>query len=346
MKHIRDKIVAVDLFCGAGGLTCGLQKGGIKVAAGYDIDPAAEYAFSTNNHSIFVLKDVGDVHADEIKKQLKNSDYTLLAGCAPCQPFSSYTNMVKEKNEKWKLLKHFSRLVQDLRPDFVTMENVPNLTKEPIFREFMYCLNLNGYFVDYKVVNCSDYGIPQNRRRLVLLASRLGRINLINAEKGTYKTVRDAIQNLPPLEAGKQDGRDPLHISSRLSPLNKKRISSSKPGGTWRDWPEELIANCHKKKSGKSFPSVYGRMCWDKPSPTMTTQCYGFGNGRFGHPEQDRAISLREAALLQTFPINYKFLPDGKHIKMREIGTLIGNAVPVRLGEVIAESIVQHVLSF
>jgi len=345
MKKNIENIIAVDLFCGAGGLTCGLQSGGIKVSAGYDIDAAAQYAYENNNNSDFILKDVAEVRAEEINERFKGAKYSLLAGCAPCQPFSSYTNTVKEKDDKWKLLRHFSRLIQSVGPDLVTMENVPNLERQGVFKEFLNNLERHGYHYDYKVLSCPDYGIPQSRRRLVLVASKIKPIEIIppTHKRAEYKTVQQAISHLPVLSAGQQDAEDPLHMASRLTPLNMKRIQHSKPGGTWRDWPDDLIANCHKKGSGKTFPGVYGRMSWDKPSPTITTQCYGFGNGRFGHPQQDRGLSLREAAILQTFPHNYVFAPEGTRLKMRQVGTLIGNAVPVRLGEVIAETMIKHI---
>jgi len=131
-------------------------------------------------------------------------------------------------------------------------------------------------------------------------------------------------------------------MAPSLSPLNLRRIKASRPGGTWRNWPPELQAACHRKTTGATYPSVYGRMEWDRPAPTITTQCFGYGNGRFGHPEQDRAISLREAAMLQTFPEMYAFAPPGASIKFNKMGRLIGNAVPVRLGEVIAQSLIGH----
>ena len=157
------------------------------------------------------------------------------------------------------------------------------------------------------------------------------------------KIGRQAISHLPTLEAGCSDSNDALHVASSLSDLNLRRIRASKPGGTWRDWDESLVAQCHRKDSGQTYPSVYGRMEWDAPAPTITTQCFGFGNGRFGHPEQDRAISLREAAILQTFPDNYKFLSPGECVRFSKFGRLIGNAVPVRLGEVVAKSLIEHV---
>jgi DNA (cytosine-5)-methyltransferase 1 len=147
---------------------------------------------------------------------------------------------------------------------------------------------------------------------------------------------------MPVLAAGARDPDDSLHMASGLADINLRRIQSSKPGGTWRDWDSDLVAACHRLKTGKTFPSVYGRMNWDEASPTITTQFFGFGNGRFGHPEQDRALSLREGALLQTFPPKYGFVPPGEETYFKTVGRLIGNAVPVRLGQVVAQSLVRH----
>jgi DNA (cytosine-5)-methyltransferase 1 len=222
----------------------------------------------------------------------------------------------------------------------VTMENVPQVERHPVFKEFL--TNLAGYEVTWKVVECSLAGVPQTRKRLVLLASRHGPINLRIPRLKSMKTVRDAIGGLPPLRAGEADPRDALHVACRLSDLNLRRIKASTPGGTWRDWKPSLRATCHRKHTGDTYPSVYGRMEWDKPAPTITTQCFGYGTGRFGHPEQHRAITLREAAMLQTFPRNYAFVPKGGPVKFSQLGKLIGNAVPVRLGEIIAKSFVDH----
>ena len=147
---------------------------------------------------------------------------------------------------------------------------------------------------------------------------------------------------MPQLSAGEIDRRDFLHRASRLSAVNLDRIRFSTPGGTWRDWPEQLVTDCHKQPSGKGYASVYGRMTWDEPAPTMTTQFYGFGNGRFGHPEQDRAISLREGAILQSFPPCYKFVEPGNLVNFKTVGRLIGNAVPVELARAIARAIKRH----
>lgn len=338
-------ISAIDLFCGAGGLTRGLERSGIVVNLGIDIDPACEYPYSANNNASFLLKSVDAVEASELLKAYNGSKLKLLAGCAPCQTFSSYNPKADSSDKRWWLLLQFSRLIRETEPELVTMENVPGLMNQDVFKVFVADLKARDYYVEYQVVNCAEYGLPQQRNRLVLLASLLGPIKLLSAENFPRKkqTVKEAIGKLPPIEAGAIDSKDSLHQSSSLSAINNKRILVSKPGGTWRDWPEELVADCHKKKSGKTYPSVYGRMSWNEPAPTITTQFFGFGNGRFGHPEQNRAISLREGAILQGFPKKYKFTAPGGLVSRKMLGRLIGNAVPVKLGELIGKSILQHV---
>jgi DNA (cytosine-5)-methyltransferase 1 len=347
----KFSVKVVDLFCGVGGLTHGFIKESLNVVAGYDIDKSCRYAYESNNknsdntHSEFVPKSVTDVTGEEISAKLNGADVKILIGCAPCQPFSTYSYKNQDK-KKINLLLEFARLVEEVKPDIVSMENVPRLEtfSDSVFGEFVNTLKSNGYEVFYKVVNCPEYGIPQQRKRLVLLASRFGKIELIketHTEK-TFKTVKDAIGKMPPLKSGEVSPKDSLHRATKLSPLNLKRIKQSKPGGTWRDWDEELRLKCHQKASGETYVSVYGRMSWDKPAPTMTTHCVGLGNGRFGHPEQDRSITLREAALIQTFPRKYQFVAEGKPFKVKQISTQIGNAVPVRLGQIIAKSIKNH----
>ena len=338
------KIYAIDLFCGAGGLTHGLARAGIEVRLGVDIDPSCEYPYTANNDSKFLLKPVEEVKGRDILRYYRKNGITLLAGCAPCQTFSTYNQKATASDKRWWLLDHFARLIREVSPDLVTMENVPRLKEQDVFGSFVRNLENNGYSVTHKVVACEEYGIPQHRKRLVLLASKFGDIDLVPpGELGTSKfTVKKAIGDLPPLEAGASDPNDPLHCSSSLSDLNMQRIKASRPGGSWRDWPKELVAECHQKKSGKTYPSVYGRMEWNAPSPTITTEFFGFGSGRFGHPEQDRAISLREGSILQSFPSDYKFVAPGTQVSIKAIGRLIGNAVPVTLGEVIGVSLSKH----
>lgn len=341
------KISCVDLFCGAGGLTHGFVLEGVPVVAGIDLDPACRFPYEANNQARFVERDISKVTAAELNALFGEAELKILAGCAPCQPFSTYAQRYEldGKDGKWGLLYEFARLAKGTNPDVITMENVPTVAKHTVFHDFVDALKRIGYNVWFDVVDSSQYGVPQVRRRMVLLASKLGDIKMIAPTHLKPKTVRQAIGRLRPLRAGEAGPRDKLHVSSTLSGKNLQRIKVSKPGGTWRDWPAHLIADCHRADTGRTYPGVYGRMEWGKPAPTMTTQCYGFGNGRFGHPEQDRAISLREAAILQSFPRHYAFVPKDGEVNFTVLGRLIGNAVPVDLGRAIARSINAHLKS-
>ncbi len=340
-------VVALDLFCGAGGLTHGLIRAGIQVVAGVDIDSQCEYPFSHNNPGAeFVHKSVEGLFGEDLARYYPNDCIRVLVGCAPCQPFSTYTQgLDTEEDTKWEMLNHFSRLIGDLQPDIVSMENVPELTRRDRFDQFVACLEDLKYFVTHSIVNCQEHGVPQKRRRLVLLASRRASFTLVpyQAPPEEALTVLAAIGGLKKVIAGEADPSDPLHRAPALSALNLSRIKTSKPGGTWRDWPSSLQAKCHKARTGRWYSSVYGRMRWDEPAPTITTQFYGFGSGRFGHPEQNRALTLREGALLQSFPVEYEFVQPGKPVSFSKIGKLVGNAVPVKLGEAIGRSILEHV---
>lgn len=338
------KFGVVDLFCGVGGLTCGLKKAGLDVVAGYDLDATCEYSYTYNNHSLFVNKNIEDVNGKEIKRLLRGYDVKILAGCAPCQPFSRHQKDKKDrsKHKDWKLLYQFARLVEEVQPHIVSMENVPELEAEKVFSDFVDTLKIQKYYVTYKVVNAADYGVPQRRKRLLLLASKKKKIVFIDPTHVKPVTVREAIGDLEPIGAGENNTSDRLHITSGLSATNLERIQNSIPGGSWRDWPENLRLECHKKEEGQTYTSVYGRMRWDDVAPTITTQFTGYGTGRFGHPEQDRALTLREGAIIQTFPENYAFLPPDKKIIIKDISRQIGNAVPPRLGEVIGLSILKH----
>jgi DNA (cytosine-5)-methyltransferase 1 len=342
-------ICAVDLFCGAGGLTHGLRQAGIKVVAGIDIDEQARHAFVKNNPGAeFLCWDVSRKNCPSISRLFGRHKVRLLAGCAPCQPFSPLTNGTRE-HEAWDLLDNFGRFVVGIRPELVTMENVPELAERgrEVFNRFQGALERQGYFVVWKLVRCVEYGIPQARQRLVLLASRLGPISIPAGRyryPGQWKTVRQTIGELPPLASGEEDPNDPLHVAATLSPANLERIRATRhDGGTRRDWPDDLVLDCHRKESGKSYGSIYARMWWDRPSPTMTTLCAGIGNGRFGHPKQDRAISLREAALFQSFPRTYEFWPREWKLNRSAVGRMIGNAVPPRLARALGEALLEHV---
>lgn len=337
-------VYGVDLFCGAGGLAHGLRKAGVSIVAGIDQDPDSEYPFMKNNHARFIRADVQDLSGRQLAKLYPPHAIRLLAGCAPCRPFSPFRRGTDNSADKeWGLLGEFTRIAAELLPELITMENVPGLASKEIFGKFVARLTLLGYKIDWRSVYCPQFGVPQHRRRLVLLGSLIGEIRVPTGEimDGNYVTVRDTISRLPPLAAGERDPEDPLHWARSVTATNLKRLRASRPGGTWEDWPDELKAKCHRKKSGRSYRSVYARMSWDTPSPTITTQAFNFGTGRFGHPEQDRSITLREAALLQTFPRNFKFVDPKKELFMNKVGRLIGNAVPPRLALYIGREIMK-----
>lgn len=343
-------VQAIDLFCGSGGLTHGMAQAGIDVLAGLDSDSTCEYAYTSNNAAKFICSDIGACSSSRLAGFYSPGAIKLLAGCAPCQTFSKHTqkNKNREHDKKWNLLYQFSAKIEEIRPDIVSMENVPGLAKYPVFNDFLVALERLGYKYSHKVVACEKYGIPQRRRRLVLLASKFGDISLIpytHPEPVDYVSVKDVFSThaLPAIKKGAMAPVDPLHKSANLSAINLQRIQSSSQGGTWDEWDKSLLPECYKKSTGRTYSSVYGRMRWDKPSPTITTQFYVYGTGRFGHPEQDRAISLREGALLQTFPIKYKWVPPNSEVSFKTIGRHIGNAVPVRLGFIIGKSILKHV---
>lgn len=336
------KIGAVDLFCGVGGLTYGLQSVGIEVIAGYDLDESCKFPYEQNNSSQFIHKNINDVTGKELKKLLKGYELKILVGCAPCQPFSKHQKKKKERenHKDWSLLYQFGRVIGELKPHIISMENVPEIVNEKVFIDFVSYLKSYKYKVTYQIVNAADYGVAQQRRRLILIASRKKNISIISpTHKGNFKTVREVIGALPSIKAGQISINDILHQASSLSELNLRRIKASKQNGTWNDWPQELLLECHKKETGKTYKSVYGRMGWDKIAPTITTQFNSYGTGRFGHPSQDRALTLREGALLQSFPDDYIFVNSNERLKLGTVARYIGNAVPPRLGEILGLSI-------
>lgn len=350
MKRV-DKCTIVDLFAGAGGLTHGFVREGFRVGAGIEADSSFEYAYEKNNPGAeFIHQKVGEISPHAVAAFYPADHIKILAGCAPCQPFSSYTRISKP-HESWELLYEFGKLIRAIQPDIVTMENVPRLKTYDsgrVLDDFVNLLKDNQYHVTCEPrIYAPYYGVPQHRYRLILIASKYGDVKLLKPshQPGDYRTVRDAIEHLDPIVAGGVSLEDSIHRTMGLSLVNLQRIRASRPGGTWHDWPNELRAVCHTKTSGKTYKNVYGRMSWDEPAPTITTQCYGFGNGRFGHPEQDRAISMREAALLQTFPPDYEFFdPSNGEPSISKLALMIGNAVPVALARMIAKSIRLHIL--
>ena len=331
------KVHAVDLFCGIGGLTHGLRSSGMTVSAGYDIDPSCRYAYEANNESTFVEADIRDVRFGDIESHYANAAVSVLAGCAPCQPFSAHTRGSERSDEDCSLLLEFARIVAEGRPEIISIENVPGLARHQAFAKFTDALDSLGYHIDYGVLSCEDYGVPQTRRRLVLLASLLGEISLPTPTK-KRPTVADFITGQPSIGAGETHPNDRAHASIPLSPRNLRRIRQSKPGGSWKDWDEDLVNPCH---TATYYPASYGRMRWDALAPTITTQFCYYSTGRFGHPEQDRAISVREGALLQTFPADYDLIEGDEPFLICNLARHIGNAVPVKLAAAIGQRIME-----
>jgi Site-specific DNA methylase len=340
----KRRIVAVDLFCGCGGLTRGLLDSGIKVVAGYDAEERCRYVYEKNNHPArFHRRDITTVTGNEIRAVMGDATVRVLAGCPPCQPYSILTPAHSPNKGDVSMIAEFFRIIKEADPDIVIMENVPQIQQEDAFIDFQNRVEGCGYFISTQVVNCGDYGIPQRRKRMIFRASKFAPIAPLEpVTPDTPLTVRDAIGDLPPIPAGSVHASDPMHRAGVLSPLNIKRLQASRPGGTWLDWPESLRLACHRRMSGFNFKSANGRMEWGKPSPTMTTQFTGLGCGRFGHPDQDRSITLREGARFQTFPDSYRFVENDSKISVVAVSRMIGNAVPPRLGNVIGKSVIAH----
>ena len=321
-----DKPTAIDLFSGCGGLTVGLKISGFKVLGAVDIDPLSIKTYRANHKDVSVWEtDIRDLKPAKIKSKLglRKGDLDLLAGCPPCQGFSTMRTLngaFKIDDPRNDLLFEFLRFVKALHPQTVMMENVPGMAKDERFKVFCVRMEKLGYFGDYRILNAAEYGVPQRRKRLVYLAGR--RMEIPFAKRASkMKTVQDAIGNLP--KAG--ESGDPVHdMPEKRTPRILEMIRRiPKDGGSRTDLPEEDQLNCHKLCNG--FKDVYGRMAWRDVSPTITSGCFNPSKGRFLHPEEDRAITMREAALLQGFPRWYKFPTTNSK---SAVALMIGNALP------------------
>lgn len=329
---MKRGIVAADLFCGAGGLTRGLLDSGIKVLKGYDTDVRALETYEKNNRGAkFFSGDVSLLKGEELLKDInRKNNFFLLAGCAPCQPFSLINRQKRKRDNRKNLLLEFGRLVEETKPDFIFMENVPGLMNgkgKEIFKKFLEILKKENYFYDYRILNTMNYGVPQRRRRLVLIASKHLEVKIPDESNKIIK-LKDVIKKYPVIKAGQEDESILNHKSRKLNELNIRRLKlTKKNGGSRKDLPKELILECHKKHKGHG--DVYGRMSFEDVSPTLTCKCTCISNGRFGHPTQNRAISIREAAAIQTFKDDYEFFGN-----MSENTRWVGNAVPVKFANV------------
>ncbi|MXV99292.1 MAG: DNA cytosine methyltransferase [Acidimicrobiaceae bacterium] len=341
-------IVLADFFSGCGGTTFGFAEAGIVPALAIDWDADAATTFRLNFPETTVFeRDICELGVDEVRDALPmlSQSVTLFAGCAPCQPFAGHRRKTFDQDSRRFLLLEFLRFVRVLDPELVFVENVPGIqrpsTTHGPFAEFLAGLS-RTYHVSYAKISSADYGVPQMRRRLVLLASRLGPIDIPAPTHGQatgrpYSTVREWIGSLPPITDGQHVPEADSHRAMRLSKLNLERIRATPEGGDRRDWPKRLWPPCHRG-GFDGHTDVYGRLSWDKPAPTLTTKCISYSNGRFGHPSQDRALSAREAARLQTFPGSFKFAGS-----LTSQARQIGNAVPVVLAHHFGRHLVDHV---
>lgn len=336
-----------DFFSGCGGTSKGFELSGMRPVFALDFDEDSSKTFVDNFPKVkFSVSDIKNFDSTIVSDLIDRDNVTLFCGCAPCQPFTKQNTRKPEGaiDPRRSLLANFGDLVEAHLPDYVFVENVPGMqrvTGSSTLNRFSNKLKRLGYDAEIGIVESQNYGVPQRRRRLVLLASKHGRIAFPSASNGvelgkSYSTVRDWISGFPPIGAGETHPDIPNHQAANLSELNLKRIMATPPEGSRSDWPEELHLDCHKD-GYSGHTDVYGRMRWDGPATGLTTRCISLSNGRFGHPVQHRAISIREAASIQTFPEDFKFFGS-----LASQAKQIGNAVPVLLARAFGSQIIAH----
>lgn len=348
----RRTIKAVDFFCSGGGMTYGMREAGVDVCAGIDVDANCKDTYEKNNpNSKFILADIFELEEEELENDInlrKDDDALILIGCSPCQYWSIVrTDKSKSENSK-NLLVEFHRFVRYFNPGFVVVENVPGILKkkeESGLQEFLSDLNKRGYKIQYRIVNLNEYGVPQKRKRFSLIASRVTEKPVFpEPYKNDKPVVKDFIgvhNGFPEVKAGFRDESEFNHTVARLSKKNIARLKKTpKNGGSWLLWADDSKLK-RDFYNGNGFRDNYGRMSWDKPAPTVTTKFISISNGRFGHPEENRAISIREGATLQTFPKNYIFYTKS----MGTTARMIGNAVPPEYAKRIGETIIEAYIS-
>lgn len=343
--------VAIDLFAGGGGLSQGLKQAGFVVSAAVELEPSACATYSANHQGTVLFQtDITKIFGQELLRTSPTGRIDLIAACPPCQGFSSLTAKYRRDDPRNKLIFEFVRLVREIRPFSIMMENVSGLANgkgESVFELAMHDLMEQGYQLSHDVLDVANYGVPQHRRRLVVLGS-LG--NAPSIPQPTHSripkngqcrwvTVRDAIahedrpMNMEKAIATGGPTQVGWNVVRNLSDINIERLRATRPGQSRASLPVELRPECHKH-TNTGFSNVYGRMSWDEPSPTITGGCTTLSKGRFGHPSQLRTISVREAALLQSFPREYCF----NVVHMDKVCNIIGNALPPRFAEIMASA--------
>lgn len=328
------------------------MQAGIQIVVGIDNDSDAVTTFESNfPHASVLKKDIRELTVTDLESYISRNDKDiwLFSACAPCQPFTRHRKQSKSKDNRANLLSEFVRFVDAFLPNLLFLENVPGLASKAEsygpFNELLSFLADRRYLIAHREFNCWDFGVPQKRRRFALIGSQLGPISFPDRTHGPgtsnpdYSTVREWISDLPAIHAGQRHHSIPNHRAASLSVLNLERIQATPEGGGRRDWPEYLQLDCHRGDFN-GYSDVYGRMNWDSPTSALTTRCVSYSNGRFGHPNQDRAISAREAACLQTFPRSFEFAGS-----LNSVARQIGNAVPVRVSQRFGENFVLHVNS-
>tara|TARA_R110001599_G_scaffold24835_3_gene89344 strand:- start:140441 stop:141523 length:1083 start_codon:yes stop_codon:yes gene_type:complete len=356
-------IKAIDFFCGIGGVTAGFIDAGIDVVAGIDKDPDCKVTYEYNHKRLnsdksvpYLLQDISDsefcLSRDEF--DIKNDDILVVIGCAPCQPFTRITDVSEKRKKERSLLSIFAEKVRNLNPDYIFVENVTGLRSNmngnnEVLNSFISDLNEQGYVLNINVVNAAHYGVPQNRKRLIIFGKKGEKIEFPEETHGRKKQrkkplvkLRDVIEDLPPVEAGLKHDNIPNHISAKLKDISLERLSyQENPGEGMETWPEHLqLPSRRKAYSGHN--DVYARLNWDKPSSTLTTKFFSISNGRFAHPVQNRALTIREGLRIQTFDSEkreFVLIDERVSIMSRQIG----NAVPVKMAEAFANKIIEDI---
>lgn len=351
---MNKPLKVIDLFSGCGGSALGFSQAGFDISVAVDVNKNASETFKINFPNAEVMTgDISYISSADLLKAAKSKSgkEIVVIACPPCQGFSSARRKSEARTDpRNTLIYEFLRIIEEIKPVAFVMENVPGLANgagKPIFLNVLKRLEEAGYTTIHGVADIADYGVPQKRKRLVMLGTNDPRIRLSFPTKtnqdpdladrylSPWNTVRMTISDLPLIKAGEKSQKDALHTASNLAEINLERMKNTPhDGGGRMSWPENLVLECHKKVTG--YKDIYGRMKWDSPSPTITAGCVMISKGRFGHPEQDRAITLREAARLQTFPDNFKFTGN-----VGQIASQIGNAVPPLFAKRLAESLLQ-----
>lgn len=352
---------AIDLFAGCGGLTSGLIAAGFQVLAAVELDADAAESYRANHPDVKLYeKDIKKLKPRSILRYLglRKGQVDLIAGCPPCQGFTRLTESKGRPERRNALVRDYFRFVEVIQPKVCMLENVPGLmtTKKGrrFFDELCEGLERLGYLLNYDVLELADFGVPQCRKRLVLLASRGEPISLPapthrsptdrDSNLPTWRTVRQAIGSLnkPPLRSAviEKSARVDYtwHYARDVAPIVRRRLEHARRNGRNRGaFPKSLRLDCHERRPDGYF-DVYGVMKWNAPSPTITSGCTNASKGRFGHPKEPRPITAVEAALLQTFPLSFKFKGGG----LESVAAQIGNALPRRFAKIVGRAIVAH----